>query len=107
MATISTDIKRKVKNAVKNFNAKTLKQGKLKYIAEFRGKYIYLKVQDPNHLSPVSRLEYDGDLNDMQFAIYKWSSESYDPDEIFFPGAENLDGTLNGAMIAGIKAYYS
>jgi hypothetical protein len=31
--------------------------------------------------------------------------ERYDPDEWFFPGSEFVDGTLQGAMKAGLEAY--
>ena len=40
-----------------------------------------------------------------EFAIYKYSSEGYDDDEFFFPGAGNVDGTVEGAMLAGLEAY--
>jgi len=39
------------------------------------------------------------------FALYKYNDERYDPDEWFFPGAEDVDGTIEGAMRAGLKAY--
>jgi hypothetical protein len=44
-------------------------------------------------------------MNDWGFAIFKWSSERYDPDEWMFPGSELLDGTIEGAMKAGLQAY--
>jgi hypothetical protein len=40
-----------------------------------------------------------------EFAIYKYSDERYDPEEWMFPGAEEVDGTIEGAMRAGLKAY--
>jgi hypothetical protein len=40
-----------------------------------------------------------------EFAIYRYSDERYDPDEWFFTGAEELDGTIEGAMRAGLQAY--
>ncbi len=39
------------------------------------------------------------------FAIFKWSREDYDPEEWFFPGVEHVDGTIEGAMKAGLEAY--
>ena len=42
-----------------------------------------------------------------EFAIYKYSDERYDPEEWIFPGAEEVDGTIEGAMRAGLKAYPS
>jgi putative transposase len=40
-----------------------------------------------------------------EFAIYKYSDERYDADEWLFPGAGYVDGTLEGAMRAGLEAY--
>ena len=39
------------------------------------------------------------------FAIFKWSSDKYDPDEWFFPGVEYVDGTIEGAIKATLEAY--
>ena len=46
-----------------------------------------------------------GKMDNREFAIFKWSSERYDPEEWFFPGSEYVDGTIEGAMKAGIEAY--
>ena len=40
-----------------------------------------------------------------EFAIFKYSDERYDPDEWLFPGSEHVDGTIEGAMQAGMAAY--
>jgi len=37
--------------------------------------------------------------------VPKYSDERYDPDEWMFPGAESLDGTIEGALKAGLEAY--
>ena len=39
------------------------------------------------------------------FAIFKYSSDRYDPEEWLFPGYGHLDGTVEGAMRAGLEAY--
>ena len=44
-------------------------------------------------------------MKDWEFAIFKWSSEEYDSDEWFFPGSQFVDGTIEGAMKAGLEAY--
>jgi hypothetical protein len=44
-------------------------------------------------------------MDNWEFAIFKWSTERYDPDEWFFPGSEYVDGTVEGAMMAGLHAY--
>lgn len=71
------------------------------YSFEIRGKFIYLSRDG----GPIGRCTYNGDLEKMDFAIYKYSSGKYDPDEFFFPGAGCLDGTVEGAMEAGLEAY--
>ncbi len=48
--------------------------------------------------------KYD-ELHPWEFSIFKWSSEQYDPDEWMFPGSEEIDGTVEGAMKAGLAAY--
>jgi len=50
-------------------------------------------------------LEYAGNIDNWDFAIYKYSNERYDPDEWFFTGAGYVDGTVEGAMKAGLEAY--
>jgi hypothetical protein len=54
---------------------------------------------------PIRRLTWNGKMDNWDFAIYKYSSEQYDPEEWFFPGAEFVDGTVTGAMKAGMAAY--
>lgn len=38
--------------------------------------------------------------------IYKYSKERYDAEDCFFPGSELVDGTIKGALKAGMRAYY-
>jgi hypothetical protein len=40
-----------------------------------------------------------------EFAIFKWTREQYDPDEWFFSCSNLLDGTIKGAIKAGLEAY--
>jgi hypothetical protein len=40
-----------------------------------------------------------------EFAIYKYSDDQYDAEEWFFPGSQHVDGTVEGALKAGLKAY--
>ena len=44
-------------------------------------------------------------MDNWGFAIYKFSVDRYDPEEWFFPGANEVDGTITGAMKAGMIAY--
>jgi hypothetical protein len=46
-----------------------------------------------------------GSIDNWDFAIFKYSDERYDPEEWFFTGANQVDGTVEGAMKAGLEAY--
>ena len=60
---------------------------------------------DYGEVGHIGRLTYTGALDRWEFAIYRYSDERYDPDEWLFPGAEELDGTIEGTMRAGMAAY--
>ena len=66
---------------------------------------MYLDRHDHGQVVPICRLQYTGTIDRGTFAIYKYSDERYDPDEWLFPGSEHLDGTIEGAMRAGMAAY--
>jgi hypothetical protein len=66
---------------------------------------LYLDRFKYGRVGRVCRLKYTGDIDKWEFAIYKYSDECYDPDEWLFPGAGHLDGTIEGAMRAGLEAY--
>jgi len=44
-------------------------------------------------------------MDNWDFAICKYSDNCNDPEEWFFPGEEYADGTVTGAMEAGMGAY--
>ena len=44
-------------------------------------------------------------MDNWKFSIFKFSSESYDSVDWFFPGSDLVDGTVEGAMKAGLEAY--
>ncbi len=102
---ISKEIKQEVIDRVEQFNRKELHSGKCAYVARFRGKFLYLDRSDYGRTQPICRLEFTGDINDWEFSIFKWSSERYDSNEWFFPGSGEIDGTVEGAMRAGLGAY--
>jgi hypothetical protein len=74
-------------------------------MTNYRGAYLHLGHEVSGRFRPICRLTYTGDMQHWEFAIYKYSDECYDPEEWFFPGAEEVDGTIEGAMRAGLKAY--
>ena len=104
---IPDDIREEVTNIIDKFNKKELQGSGCTYVSKFRGKFLYLYRYVYGKEIPTCRLKYNGKLDDWEFAIFKWSSESYDPDEFFFPGIDLVDGTIGGAMKAGIEAYSS
>ena len=98
-------VKMEVATIVQHFNTTVLRNPHCQYVPRYRGKFLYLDRQDYGRLSPICRLEYTGKMEDWSFAIYKYSDERYDEEEWFFPGSEHVDGTIEGAMKAGLEAY--
>jgi len=98
-------VKEEVRSVVERFNRGNFKRNDCYYEAQFRGKYCYLYRCDYGRLGPICRLTYTESMDAWEFAIFKWSSERYDPEEWMFPGDEWVDGTLEGAMKAGLEAY--
>lgn len=93
---IALQVQEKITQKIDVFN----KQKGCAYSFQVKGKFIYLSCDG----DPIGRCTYNGDLENMEFAIYKSSTEKYDLNE-YFPGEEYLDGTLEGAMKAGLESY--
>jgi len=105
-AIISKEIQQEVSDLIDAFNQKTFKgSADFMYVPKFKGNFLYLNRKEFNEIEPVARLKYTGDIKKWDFAIFKWSSETYDPNEWFFPGVKHVDGTIEGAMKAGLEAY--
>jgi hypothetical protein len=104
---IPKEIQREIFEIIDVFNKSRFsdKADTVAYFAEFKGKFLYLKRKEFGKISPVARLTYNGDMKGWEFAIYKWTRDQYDPDEWLFPGSQLFDGTVEGAMEAGLEAY--
>jgi hypothetical protein len=102
---IPDEIREEVSVIVEKFNQRELKTIDVRYIARFQGRFLYLDRVAYGEKEPVIRMEYFKEINEWEFAIFKWSTEIYDPEECFFPGSELVDGTVEGAMRAGMRAY--
>jgi hypothetical protein len=102
---IPESVKEKVDEIVRRFNEESIGDPNRRYSARYRGNYLYLDIVEYEEAGPICRLKFNGRMDNWDFAIYKYSTERYDPDEWFFPGAESVDGTLEGAMKAGLEAY--
>jgi len=105
--TIPKEIQQAVDGIIEEFNRTHFsnRSNSVAYFAEIKGHFLYLKRHEYGKISPVARLTYTGDIKKWEFAIFKWTREQYDPDEWLFPGAGLFDGTIDGAMRAGLEAY--
>jgi hypothetical protein len=102
---IPADVRQRAEEAVERFNQEVLGGGGVRYVPRFKGQYLYLDRQTSGSAGPICRLKYTGAFDRWEFAIYKYSSGSYDAHEWFFPGSEQVDGTIEGALRAGLAAY--
>ncbi len=102
---IPEDVKKEVQEIVDRFNRENSSSDDCFYSVRFKGKHAYLHRCDYGLVGPICRLTYTGEMDAWEFAIFKWSSERYDPDEWIFPGIVYVDGTIEGAMKAGLEAY--
>ena len=99
---IQNNLKSKIEIEINNFNT----EHDCKYEARYTSKYLYFDRDDGfEKLSPICRLEFTGDIKNWEFAIYKYSNQSYDSEECLFPGEQYVNGTISGAMKAGLRAY--
>ncbi|OQY32935.1 MAG: hypothetical protein B6I38_04055 [Anaerolineaceae bacterium 4572_5.1] len=109
---IPPEVRAEVQKLIDEFNREHFSDKNLKeqgivvgYSARFKGKYLYLDRDEYGTPSPICRLTWNGKMDNWDFAIYKYSSNRYAPDEWFFPGMGSVDGTVSGAMEAGLEAY--
>jgi len=102
---IPQDIKKQVDKMVEDFNQTVINNPNIYYLTRYRGRFLYLDRFNYGRSGPICRLEYTGDVDHWEFAIFRYSREFYDPDEWFFTGAGHVDGTVAGAMKAGLEAY--
>jgi hypothetical protein len=102
---ISEQIKKQADEIVNGFNKTVLKDSNRYYTTRYKGSYLYLDRHDYGTVSQICRLKYTGSMDKWEFAIFKYSDERYDANEWFFPGAGSVDGTIEGALRAGLEAY--
>ena len=102
---IPTSVKEEVWEIVECFNYEELAERGIVYSARFHGGHLYPDRDDGFGPRPICRLSYTGDMKKWDFAIYKYSKDRYDSGEWWFPGADLVDGTIEGALRAGMEAY--
>jgi hypothetical protein len=102
---IPTEVQQEVEEIVGRFNREALSGRGIRYVPRFKGSFLYLDRQGAGAPGPICRLKYTGSMEGWEFAIYKYSSGSYDAHEWMFPGSQFIDGTVEGALKAGTAAY--
>lgn len=102
---IPEEVKKRAEEIVKQFNQDGIADPQIYYLTRYRGRFLYLDRVSYGHSGPICRLEYTGDIEKWEFAIFKYSDERYDSEEWLFPGAGYVDGSIEGAMKAGNQAY--
>ena len=102
---IPAQIKAQADAIVQNFNQQTFANSQRYYLTRYKGPYLYLDRYEFGRVKQICRLKYADSMTNWEFAIFKYSDEAYDPDEWFFPGSGFVDGTIQGAMKAGLEAY--
>jgi len=102
---IPPEIRAEVERIIAEFNREHLAKYSVAYSARFRGKYVYVDREGHGDSGPIFRLAFNGAMDNWDFAIYKYSDERYDSEEWFFRGVDEVDGTVEGALRAGLMAY--
>jgi hypothetical protein len=102
---IPPELRDQVERIVAEFNERVLKDQGQYYLPRFKGRFVYLDRWNYGQIGPICRLEYRGSMDNWKFSIYKFSDGGYDSEEWLFPGAGFVDGTVEGAMKAGLAAY--
>jgi hypothetical protein len=102
---IPDTIKTQVEDRITAFNRQVIQDPNVSYRPRYKGAFLCLDRCDYRRVGPICRLQYTGTIDQWEFAIFKYSDKRYDPDEWLFPGSEQVDGTIEGAMHAGMAAY--
>ena len=102
---IPQHVREQANSIVASFNRQVIKDRECFYVTRYSAGYLYLNRHNYGPVGQICRLKYQGALDKWDFAIYRYSKERYDPDEWFFPGVEHVDGTIAGALKAGLEAY--
>jgi len=103
---ITDEVKKEVVKIIDRFNKEVLDNSPCNYYPRFKHDHLYIDRGDYGHSpAPICSLKYTGKMDKWKFAIFKYSIMYYDPDEFFFPGIQHVDGTIEGALKAGMEAY--
>ena len=104
---IPKNVKEEVIKIIERFDRNNLENLDCNHIPIFKRNYLYIDRRNGVSPSePICRLKYTGDMKEWVFSIFRYSRMEYDPEEDFFPGNEYVDGTIEGALKAGMRAYH-
>lgn len=104
-AKILKHVKEEVERIVERFNKEHLSGQGRAYVARFRGNYLYFDRSDFGNVGryAVSNTPAKWMIGSLSYT--KSPGMHISSDEFFFPGEENLDGAIEGAMKCGLEAY--
>jgi len=103
---IPEQIKESVEIIVNEFNETKLVEFNCKFVAEYKGNFLYLLLDEGlPKLAPTLRMKFKGSMDNWEFAIFKWSNETYTTDYFFIPGCKHVNGSISSALQAAIIAY--
>jgi hypothetical protein len=102
---IPDTVRQQVEEIVEAFNRGTVKDPSGYFLTRYKGTFLYLDRLYYGGVSQICRLKYKGDMAKWEFAVFKYSSGTYSADEWLFPGSGHVDGTIKGALKAGLEAY--
>jgi len=103
---IPEEIQKEVNKIISTFNEKVYKKKPgVEFYAIYKGDFLYLNRKEGEADGPIARLRFNGQIDNWDFAIFRWSNERYDPNEFLFPGSNHINGSIEGALKAGNEAY--
>ncbi|OIO89372.1 MAG: hypothetical protein AUK03_14625 [Anaerolineae bacterium CG2_30_64_16] len=102
---ISMGVQAQIAEIVQQFNETAFRYSMCRYVPRFEGAYLYLDRHDQGRVDPIVRLRWTGDMAGWECEIFRYSSERYESGESLFPESALIDGTVEGAMQAGLQAY--
>jgi hypothetical protein len=98
-------VRQQVEEIIEAFNQVTVKDPSCFFLIRYKGNFLYLDRLYYGKVSQICRLKYTGNMAKWEFAVFKYSSETYSTSEWLFPGSEHVNGTIEGALKAGLEAY--
>ena len=102
---IPESVKNQVDDTVIRFNQQVIEDPIYFYTTRYEDNFLYLDRTSLGVILPICRLKYTGTMGEWEFAIYQYNTQRYNPDEKLFAGWGKVDGTVEGALRAGLEAY--